>query len=148
MLQIENVFDIANYLKDKGFDLEPCSEDEVISLEIHFNITFPQVYKNFLLRMGKGAGSYMRGTDAFFKDLFLLKSYAEETISEYNLSPLPADAFVFWMHQGYIYAYFVAECENPPVTVFYESGRIIEFSTLFEFFKSELHLDGFIKIPG
>ncbi|RFS21165.1 hypothetical protein DVR12_17685 [Chitinophaga silvatica] len=148
ILQINDVYDIASYLKGKGMELEPCTADEVISLEDHFKLTLPQVYKDFLLLMGRGAGSYMRGTNVFYKDIFLLSSYAEETIRESNLKPLPSDAFVFWMHQGYIYAYFVMGSDNPPVTVFYESGEIIEFNTLFEFLKSELHLDGFVNIVG
>ncbi|TWF32647.1 SUKH superfamily protein [Chitinophaga polysaccharea] len=147
MQPINDINDIANYLRSNGEDLVPCTEKEVAFLQTYFNVSFPQVYKEFLLVMGKGAGTYMRGTDVFYGQLLPLRDYARETLEEAKLDPLPCDAFVFWMHQGYIYAYFMTDGdENPPVTVLYESGEVIKFDNLFDFFKAELHLDGFVKL--
>lgn len=147
MLPINDIHDIASYLASNEMDLIPCTPEEVNSLQTYFNISFPKVYVDFLLLMGKEAGAYMRGTDAFYKELLPLMTYAKETLEEAQLAPLPQNAFVFWMHQGYIYAYFTTDGgDNPPVTVLYESGEVIKCDSLFEFFKLELHLDGFVKI--
>lgn len=122
--------------------LRPCDAHEVSSFERDYNIKLPLIYKNFLLTLGKGAGSYMLGTSAFFDNLPLRES-TNELIEENNLPPLPPDAFPFWMHQGYMAAYFkVTEGDDPPVYFFTEGKQykdfVLDTKTLTGFFLMEL----------
>lgn len=122
--------------------LRPCHANEISSFELKYNITLPQIYKSFLLTIGKGAGNYMMGSFAFFDDLPLWES-TKELIEENNLPPLPPDAFPFWMHQGYMAAWFkVTEGDNPPVYSFTEGNQdkdfVLDTKTLTGFFLLEL----------
>ncbi len=73
--------------------------------------------------MGHGAGKFLRGSDCFFKNLPYLKEWAIELLQENNFAePLPDDAFVFFMHQGYQFSFFrLLEGDDPP-TYSYSEG--------------------------
>jgi hypothetical protein len=119
MLEFEQ---IITFLRKKGHRLIPCTTREVDSLEKHFGIKFPKIYKDFLLSMGKSAGDYMLGSDAFYNRILKFKPWAEEFVSMNNLDPFPENAFVFWMHQGYQVAYFkLDEGDDPPVYTYAET---------------------------
>src|SRR3954464_9362732 len=88
-------------------ELRGCAETEIASIEEQFGVVLPSAYRDWLLAMGKGAGQYLMGTDAFFPTVLTLRSWAEELLEE-NGQPfeLPAACFVFLMHQGYQFMYF------------------------------------------
>lgn len=54
-----------------------------------------------------------------------LREIAEQLLQENNQPPLPAQAFVFLMHQGYQFLYFVADGKNddPPVYGYLEGEQ-------------------------
>jgi hypothetical protein len=59
-----------------------------------------------------------------FPVLFKLREGAEELL-EKDDSPfvLPEKAFVFWMHQGYQFAFFVADGDDDPMVYYYMEGK-------------------------
>ena len=114
---------IINKLRKKRIKLIPLKQSEVNSLEVHFKIKFPDVYKEFLLSMGKGAGMFMQDSSVFDNELLYLREWAEELLEENNFRSLPENAFVFWMHQGYQFAYFLVDGENNPVVYFFSEGE-------------------------
>jgi|GEM_PF-1206529 len=137
-----NSFDEMIQFLEYKEKLRPCDDYEISSFELKCNITLPLIYKKFLLTLGKSAGDYMMGSSAFFDDLPLWES-TKELIEENNLPPLPPDAFPFWMHQGYMAAYFkVTEGDDPPVYLYTEGKENKEFvldtKTLTGFFLIEL----------
>ena len=138
-----SIDEIAKILKKRGIKLRPLDISDISAIEQKFKIALPEAYKQFLRLMGKGAGLYMQGSSVFYDELFSLRQGAEELVIENNLSPIPENAFVFWMHQGYQAAYFkLNEGENPPVYYFSEgqnsSGFELKEKSLSDFFASQL----------
>ena len=105
--------------------IQGCTQEEVEKIEKHFKVTLPGLYKDFLLRMGHGAGEYLVGTDIFYKYIFDLKEGAEELLEEDNAEfKLPEHVFVFASHQGYQYMYFdlADNMDDPPVYYYLEGS--------------------------
>lgn len=140
-----NIYSIAQYLINQKIKLKGCSASEVKRIERYFNLTLPSVYKEFLYSMGKGAGQYMLGSSVFLNEIYILKPDFEEMLSERELS-LPENAFVFWAHQGYQFAYFcIDEGDDPPVYFYYDGDVSIEKKENFltDFFTNQLLMSGF-----
>lgn len=142
-----NLKQICDLLVRTGNVLIPCAEVEVTDLEKKFDVIFPAVYRVFLLSMGRGAGEYMLGSSCFYKDLFNIQEGAQELMVENHLPELPEKAFVFWMHQGYMFAYFIADGTPDPKVYFYTEGKnmkhyILDYETLTEFFYGQLEESG------
>lgn len=101
---------------------EPCTEDEMRALETQLGIKFPGAYREFLLTMGRNAGTFLNGSDYTCEELFQLQRLARSILSADALNnALPNDAFVFLAHQGYQFAFFrTSEGDNPPVYFYTE----------------------------
>jgi hypothetical protein len=88
---------------------------EVDQLETLLNVSFPGVYREYLLTMGRRDGGIFRGIHTFphFPDL---RQWAEELLEEVESEfQLPDDAVVFEMHQGCAFRYFrLGEGDDPP----------------------------------
>jgi hypothetical protein len=84
-----------------------CSEQQVAELERHYGHRFPAVYREFLLAIGVAAGNFLIGTDFLYPELLDLRDAAKNLLrsdgSEFQLAD---DAWVFEMHQGYVFFYF------------------------------------------
>jgi hypothetical protein len=106
-------------------DLHGCEPDEIEALQRKFAITLPETYCDWLRIMGRGAGQYLKGSDAFYPTLLELRDFAEELLVEDGKPfSLPQDAFVFLMHQGYTFLYFLTVPHNPdPPVVHYAEGK-------------------------
>src|SRR5689334_15571453 len=114
-MEIKSVADIAAYLKSRGEKLRSLTDAQISGIEEFYGISLSGVYRQFLLRMGKGAGNYMLGSTVFYDDIFKLGEWGEALIEENELSVAPPDAFFFWMHQGYQTAYFkLSDVDDPP----------------------------------
>ncbi len=100
----------------------PCTEEEVRSLEHQIGRSLPGAYREFLLWMGHSTGGLLRGSDYRYQDLISLQKWAVELMEEDGFpDPLPGDAFVFLMHQGYEFDFFrIGEGDDPPVYYFLE----------------------------
>lgn len=122
-----------------------CTEAEIETLMTDQGVTFlPELYRQFLLTLGKQSGLLFQGTDAQYKYLMGMKEAAVELLEE-NGNPfaLPAEAFVFRMHQGYIFFYFLTtdKNENPPIYRYLEMEDQTPFKkwdSLTDYFKSEV----------
>jgi hypothetical protein len=137
-----SVTEIANYLKSAGQKLEPLNFSDIQRIEQLYNVLLPDVYKEFLSLMGKGAGDYMKGSSVFYDEIFLLKEYCQELFEEHNIE-MANDGFVFWMHQGYQVAFFkLSEGSDPPVYFFSEGNNskpyILKEESLTAFFNAQL----------
>lgn len=138
-----SIHDIAVLLARNGNRLIPISNEDISKIELKFKVSLPEVYKQFLHLMGKGAGEYMKGSSVFYDHLFSLREWAKELLIENNMEPLPETAFVFWMHQGYQAAYFnLNEGDDPPVYYFSEGQGNKSFQlkekSLTDFFLAQL----------
>ncbi|RFS21169.1 SMI1/KNR4 family protein [Chitinophaga silvatica] len=140
-----DIHSITQYLLRQKMKLKGCSISEVKRLECNFDLKFPPAYKEFLYSMGKGAGKYMQGSSVFLNELYIIKPDFVDLLSDHGLS-LPDNAFVFWAHQGYQFAFFcIDEGYNPPVYFYYEGDISIEKKedSLTDFFTNQLLMSGF-----
>jgi hypothetical protein len=109
--------------KALGLTGTPATPEEVRTMEKQLGVSFPAAYKAFLLVLGRDGGPDFVGSDCTLRHLPGLRAGAESLLKSCG-SPfqLPEKAFVFLMHQGYVFAYFVADgtTEDPPVYSYME----------------------------
>lgn len=111
---------IAFLYKRENF-LQHCSDRDINKLESKYNIKLPAVYKDFLIEMGRGADEFMLGSSYSYEKLFSMQDSAKELLEENNFRQLPLNSFVFWMHQGYQFAFFLLDDgDDPPIYHFDE----------------------------
>jgi hypothetical protein len=97
-----------------------CSAADIEEVETAAGGPVPAMYRRFLLKMGRSAGDFMRGTDVLFPRVLTLRETAEALLrtSPFNLGP---SDFVFSSHQGYQFLFFNRLAgEDPPVLYFLE----------------------------
>jgi hypothetical protein len=106
-----------------GLEGTPASPEEVAALEKQLGVKFPAAYTAFLLVLGRDGGSDFIGSDCTIRHLPALREGADNLLrrsgSQYTL---PKEAFVFLMHQGHYFVYFLADqtSEDPPVFAYLE----------------------------
>ena len=119
-------------------DFVGCSPKEIRKVEAEAQISLPRFYVRFLESMGKGAGYFLRGSSVFYPELLQLRRYAEELLREMGFPfQLGERDFVFFVHQGYQFAYFQVDAgDDPRVWCFEEEWEAPEdkWGTLSEFF--------------
>lgn len=122
-----------------------CSVEEIEAIKAGQNVTeLPTLYNEFLETIGKGAQGLYVGTNIYYDDnLYKLKDFANELLQESESNfELPENAFVFAMHQGYQFLYFLCEETDDP-TVFYYIENLSapekKYPSLTEFFKSTIY---------
>jgi hypothetical protein len=114
----------------------PCTEGEVHALEQKCHCSLPRAYKEFLLTMGKGAGNFFVGSDLFYPDLDGMQEVAVEILTEVGFpQKLPEDAFVFFMHQGYLFNFFLtSDGDDPPIYRYLEGTDRETFPLIYNHF--------------
>ena len=108
----------------------PSSEGEIKAMEKTLNLSFPAAYQEFLLWMGKGAGSFMDSYVCVLRTLPRNKEDAIELMEgDACTDILPKDAIVFaWGNQGCYFSFIRAsEGDNPPVHD-YDEGKGITWN--------------------
>jgi hypothetical protein len=152
MTGIDQIAQLCDAIERSGERMESCSRTEVEALQALTSMTLPAVYLFFLERCGRGAGRWMLGSDCFYPALRSLNKCASELLMENGLETLPPDVFVFWMHQGYQFAYFEMDgSEDPVVHYFTESNLAAGMklkTSLTEFFTTQAMMDGLIAETG
>ncbi|HTE18603.1 MAG TPA: SMI1/KNR4 family protein [Armatimonadota bacterium] len=93
----------------------PCSALQILEVEEDQDVELPRAYKAFLQVMGGGAAMF-EGTDYCYPEILGLRDHAEYLLLTNSVVPLPEDAFVFMMHQGYQFSFIrSSEGDDPPV---------------------------------
>jgi hypothetical protein len=107
-----------------GLHGSPCSAFEVEELERNAGLPLPAAYRAYLLIAGRQPPSAWVGTDCTVSHLPELRGWAEDLLREGGQPSLPPDAFVFLMHQGYQFMYFLADgCSDDPPVFYYLEGE-------------------------
>ena len=112
-------------VRDCGPVVRGCSAEEIDEIRVRQGVpSIPDEYLCYLRRIGRSAGHFQRGTDAYYPDVLELKDAARELLEENNSQlVLGPNSLVFEMHQGYEFAWF-PDVENPqPVVNHYNEGR-------------------------
>jgi SMI1 / KNR4 family (SUKH-1) len=116
---------VANFVEHYralGLDGSPCSAADVKNVERDGGNILPAAYKAYLLIAGREPPAAWVGSDCTICDLPKLFGWAAHLLSENHQPPLPEQAFVFIMHQGYQFKYFIADgnSDDPPVFYYLE----------------------------
>ncbi|MEO5644866.1 MAG: SMI1/KNR4 family protein [Bacteroidia bacterium] len=127
--------------KSENITLVPCSKEEVDKVKEYAGEKLPAAYIEYLETMGRGTpDGFLRGHSCFINKIFDLKNWAEDLLVENEFSEkLRKEDFVFWMSQGYVFAFFkLNEGEDPPI-YYYREG-----SGQKKFIRIHFHLSGFL----
>jgi hypothetical protein len=86
-------------------------EEEIALAEHRLGVSFPAVFRQFLLLMGRQRGELLVGSDlAGLEDFEEFRAEAVQLMAESGADvPLPANAVVFLSHQGYTFAFLIAD---------------------------------------
>jgi hypothetical protein len=106
-----------------------CSAQEIKQVEAGVGQPLPLAYREFLAKMGRGAGDFYVGTHLFFPSMLGITEAARELVAEDEAGVvLPQGAIAFMMHQGYQFMFVRAdEGEDPPVYYYMEqSGEFVK----------------------
>jgi hypothetical protein len=130
--EVLNQFDDEHVIYPSGNKPEVivcgCTEAEVAALEQRIGSALPAAYREFLLWMGHSGEHLLRGSDVFYDRLIDLQEWGPELLEENSIPPMPDDAFVFYMHQGYQLAFFrLSEGDNPPAYYYGEGEGLDRF---------------------
>jgi len=123
-LELRDKGKIANWEPFKG-----DSEETVSEVEADLGVKFPDVYRQFLLTMGKACSPLFTGSDlGSAGTLKLLKEEVQEWFLEdeiESLNPIPQDAVVILTHQGYTCVFFIpGESDyDPPMYQYTETDK-------------------------
>ena len=104
---------------------EGCTESEVAHAEKQLGVRFPAVFRAYLLLMGKARGQLLCGSAVARADTFAeFRSEADQLLRESSVNdPLPSNAVVFVVHQGYTFLYFLADPEfDTPIYQYIEGN--------------------------
>ena len=104
--------------------LRGCSDTEIEEVEADVGRSLPLAYREFLAKMGRGAGKFYVGTDIFYPRVLGLTEAAHELVAEDEADLfLPEEAIAIIMHQGYQFMFVRAdEGDDPPVYYYMELG--------------------------
>mgnify|MGYP001545582906 CR=1 FL=1 len=133
-------------MRAKKVQLIPCTEEQVETLEGQIGRRLPGCYREFLLTMGidtlpdrSRPGWYgysgFTGETVFYENLFDMQPYLAEQILEDGRNDLCEQlkdtTFLFYMSQGYMFAFFdLEEGDNPPVYGYIEEYEGDDFPKL------------------
>ena len=94
----------------------------LLELEKKYELSLPSLYKNWHGQSGYNAENLI-GSDMDFPHLSELQEWANEILKEDKSSfILPEKSFVFFMHQGYQFMYFICDGNNDPEIWYYFEG--------------------------
>ncbi|MEU0539581.1 SMI1/KNR4 family protein [Nocardia sp. NPDC005978] len=87
-----------------------CGESELEAVELRIGARFPEIFREYLLRMGEHCGDLFRGSDrAGISGFDRLREDAREIVEDAGGAwRLPPDAAVILTHQGYTFDYLRA----------------------------------------
>ncbi|MEZ6009901.1 MAG: SMI1/KNR4 family protein [Planctomycetota bacterium] len=103
-----------------------CPPGAIAHLESVWGGPLPSSYKLFLQALGGNAGGFLRGSAFTCDELDRVNVGARELAAESGLA-LPDHAFVFFMHQGYQFSFFLLDGEDdPPIYGFLEGDADLQ----------------------
>ncbi len=109
-------------LVDQENPITGITAGEIEQIENKFQIKLPEIYRQYLLKMGESSGDFNSGSDFWYPEILDFRQVAEVLLAKHLPEfKLPVSAFVFGMHQGYQFWYFdTSDGDNPPVFYYLE----------------------------
>ncbi|WP_165763238.1 SMI1/KNR4 family protein [Flavobacterium sp. AJR] len=133
---------IIKRIEELGYKIEGLDNEKIKAIENYYKVSLPLEYKLFLEKMGKTGDKFLRGEHCFYDRIFELREYANELLEDDNSEfKLKKEHFVFYSHQGYIFAFFDTSLEeNPPIYYYFEGDLEpkIKYDSLSSFLEEQL----------
>jgi hypothetical protein len=109
----------------RGLPIQGLTDGEIREIQADQGLgSLPAYYREFLRRMGRCAGQFLIGTDAFYPALLGIKADVLELLRENAVSHLIGDdAVVIGMHQGYQAYWLETASEDDPAVYLYQEGE-------------------------
>ena len=107
----------------RGPSISGLTDHEIDEIRVDQKLaSLPDAYVGFLRRVGRSAGRFLRGTDAFYPAILGLKPEASVLMDENGVTDLySSDSLVIGMHQGYqLYWMNNPHSNDPPVDMYQE----------------------------
>ncbi len=96
-----------------GLQCLPCDEWQVADIQEELRVDFPAAYKAFLLLAGRGCEPLEPSKYTIDDDLAGLQRSGRRIMQHENLA-VPQDAFVFFVHQGFVCHFFLLDNGDDP----------------------------------
>jgi hypothetical protein len=126
----------AAILRKGGVSGEPCDEWELQDVEQSLGVDLPAAYRAFLNLAGERFYPFEGSHYAVSHNLSELQREGERIVQKTQIE-LPAEAFVFFTHQGFVIRFFLLNSgDDPAVYEFVERGT--------EFTQLSAHLSEFL----
>jgi hypothetical protein len=121
---------------------QPCTSDEITTLEALAGKPFPTTYKAFLAWMGHGAGSFLHYLTCFYPDLPALQAAAREMLATDGCQQsLPDDAWIISLLAEQHFTFLrLSEGDDPPIYAYRREWRLTPFYNIAH------HLSDFLAI--
>ncbi len=101
-----------------------CSKGELQQVQRTMGRQLPGAYRELLLWMGRDKQGFLKGSDWFLSDLSLNNASLKDYLAENDLSLEEiSEPFCFFMHQGYMAAWFdLTSSEEDPECFFFSEA--------------------------
>lgn len=115
---------LASGLADLN-SLKGCSEAEIFDIESNFDVSLPQVYKDYLRAMGRESGKFLGECTKTYPHLKDVREKAVSLLRARTDSQLTETAFVFAERYGCQFFFFdtVDGSADPPIYRYYEGYK-------------------------
>ncbi len=151
--EMDSAETLVRRLLDTGLvqanDLCPCSDADIRHLESTYNLRLPESYKQFLRRLGRGAGSFLQNRDgfAFYDAVLEMTAVFQEGFGD-RVS-VPEQWFCFAvLHKGDTFLFLPADGsdDDPPVYAWSEEWSEEEkleecYASFWDWFADEVKHD-------
>ncbi len=139
-IQMEYLQVFNNARKKRMIGALGASPSEINEIEKELGIKFPLAYREFLSILGCHAGRLFTGSHFEVYTLLDLQVSARDLCQDNKFLPLPENAIVFYMHQGYHFNFFEFDQKqanhNPAVYTFCEGQKERDFVKIADSFSS------------
>jgi hypothetical protein len=106
-----------------------CSPRTLAQFEQSLTYELPLAYRQYLAWMGEDYAGILQGTNCFITDVHANTAALPNLLAENQIAfALPASMLVFYMHQGYVAAWFTLpkESDNPLIWFFSEGQDMMQ----------------------
>lgn len=97
----------------------------VSDLEQELGFMLPESYRQFLLWMGSDKDGVLKGSEWFIDDILSNNEFLDEFLADNGVAEaVPSHTVCFFVHQGYMAAWFVDVAASDPACSFYSEVNL------------------------
>ena len=133
----------AEFLQARFGEPVGATAASVSDLEQELGFALPESYRQFLLWMGRGKNGALKGSEWFVDDILPNDEFLDEFLADNGVAEAaPSKRVCFFVHQGYMAAWFVDITAADPICSFYSEANsepvVVDAGTFSSFLLKEL----------